>query len=162
MRTRRSLRAVVTAAFGTALGAAAFLAFSKEQSPRFGRINTPGGTILVAIADTPAARSAGLSNREELRDIDGLLLKWDRPGRHPIWMAGMRFPLDLLWIDGDGRVLAVLANVPPCRVEPCPLYEPEGTADSVAVLELPAGAAANTQLTVGTLARLPDMSRQSR
>ena len=77
MRTRLSLRVVVTAALGTALGAAAFLAFSEEQSLRLRPIDTPGGTMVVAIADTPAARSAGLSNREELREIDGLLLKWD-------------------------------------------------------------------------------------
>jgi uncharacterized membrane protein (UPF0127 family) len=160
MRTRLSLRVVGTAALGAAVGAAAFLAFSEED--RLGRIDTPGGTMVVAIADTPATRSVGLSNRDELRGIDGLLLKWDEAGRHPIWMAGMRFPLDLIWIDGQGRVLAVLANVPPCRAESCPLYEPDGTADSVAVLEPPAGGAARSQLTAGTIVRLPDMPQGSR
>ncbi len=160
MRTRFSLRAAVAATLGTALGVAAFLAFSEEE--RLGRIHAPGGTMVVAIADTPAARSAGLSNRHELRDIDGLLLKWDEAGRHPIWMVGMRFPLDLIWIDGRGRVLAVLSNVPPCCAEPCPLYEPEGTADSVAVLELPSGGAAIRRLTAGTIVGLLDMPQESR
>jgi hypothetical protein len=74
----------------------------------------------------------------------------DAPGTHPIWLAGMRFPLDLLWIDGDGRVLSVLPNVPPCRAEPCTIYEPRGTDRSVAVLELPAVGAARDGLTAGT------------
>ena len=91
--------------------------------------------------------------------IDGMLLKWDAPGTHPIWMAGMRFPLDLLWIDGDGRVLSVLPNVPPCRAEPCTTYEPRGTDRSVAVLELPVGEAAKRNLTAGTILQIHDLSR---
>jgi uncharacterized protein len=153
---------VVAVTLGTALAAAAFLALSKERNLRVSQINTAGGTIVVAIADTPATRSVGLSNREELRDIEGLLLKWDEPGRHPIWMAGMRFSLDLVWLDRDGRVLDVLSNVPPCGVEPCPLYEPSETRESVAVLELPAGAAARRQLTRGMTVSLPRPQQSSR
>jgi hypothetical protein len=126
---------------------------STERTLRRARIETPKGPIVVEIAATPASRSAGLSNRDEPQGTDGMLLKWDAPGRHPIWMAGMRFPLDLVWIDGAGRVLAVIPNVPPCRAEPCTLHEPDGTAASVAVLELPAGAAAERRLTVGAIVR---------
>lgn len=162
MRTKLSLRPVVAVTLGAALGAAAFLAFTEEGDLRLSQINTAGGTIVVAIADTPATRSVGLSNREELRDIDGLLLKWDEPGRHPIWMAGMQFTLDLVWLDRDGRVLDVLSNVPPCGVEPCPLYEPSETRESLAVLELPAGAVAKRQLTRGAIVSFPRPQQPSR
>jgi uncharacterized membrane protein (UPF0127 family) len=88
------------------------------------RIATPGGVIEVEVADTPAARSAGLSNRDALKGIEGLLLKWDAPARHPVWMAGMRFPLDLAWVDSDGSVIAVLSNVPTLsHTDPCPLLQ---------------------------------------
>jgi uncharacterized membrane protein (UPF0127 family) len=128
---------------------------SANRAPPTARIETPHGTIVVEIAATPAARSAGLSNRNELHSTDGMLLRWDAPGRHPIWMAGMRFPLDLVWIDGAGRVLAVVPNVQPCRAEPCTLYEPNGTATAVAVLELPAGGAAERRLGAGVRVRFP-------
>lgn len=65
----------------------------------------------------------------------------------------MRLPLDLVWLDDDGSVIAVLANVPPCTSTPCPLYEPPGSEKSVAVLELPAGKAAKYGLTVGAVVR---------
>jgi uncharacterized membrane protein (UPF0127 family) len=159
---RLSLRAVVVVTLGSVVGAAAFVAFSQERNPRLSQIKTAGGTFLVAIADTPSSRSAGLSGRQELRGIDGLLLQWDEPGMHPIWMAGMRFPLDLVWIDRDGRVLDVLSNVPPCRIEPCPLYEPAETSESVAVLELPAGVATKRQVTRGTIVALPPPEQTSR
>ena len=61
-----------------------------------------------------------------------------------------------MWLDPDGRVLAVLANVPPCGIEPCPLYEPDATAGSVAVLEIRAGGAARHQITAGCVATLLD------
>jgi hypothetical protein len=126
------------------------------------RLETPGRTIVVEIADTPAARSAGLSNREGFNGVDGLLLKWDAPGRHPIWMAEMQFALDLAWLDPDGRVLAVLANVPPCRADPCSLNEPDGTDRSVAVLEMRAGATASRRIAVGAIVRSSTDSRQTR
>jgi uncharacterized protein len=121
-------------------------------------LETSGGRILVEVADKPTARAAGLSNRDSLNGVDGLLLKWDTPGRHPIWMAGMRFSLDLVWIDAAGRITAVLPNVPPCRLEPCPLYEPHGSERSLAVLELSAGEAAHRGLTVGAIVQIQNLS----
>jgi uncharacterized membrane protein (UPF0127 family) len=116
-------------------------------------LETPRAIIRVEVADTPRARSAGLSRREAVGDVDGLLLQWEAPGRHPIWMADMRFPLDLIWLDADGRVLAILENVPPCSARPCRLYEPEGTSNSIAVLELPASAARVRRIVVGARVR---------
>jgi uncharacterized protein len=68
-------------------------------------------------------------------------------------MADMRFPLDLVWLDADGHVLAILENVPPCSVSPCQLYEPERTSGSMAVLEVAAGAARALGIAVGTRVR---------
>jgi hypothetical protein len=58
------------------------------------QLETPNRTIVVDVTDAPVARSAGLSNRESLDRVNGLLLKWNTPGRHPSWMADMRCPLD--------------------------------------------------------------------
>lgn len=153
---RSSLRRpAIAAAIAIPLMAAVFWMRSEDRVLPKGTIETPRGPIVVEIASTPASRSAGLSNRERLHGIDGMLLKWDTPGRHPIWMAGMRFPLDIVWTDADGHVLAVLSNVPPCSADPCSLYEPQGSERSVAVIELPANTAAERGLVVGTTVRLP-------
>jgi uncharacterized membrane protein (UPF0127 family) len=65
----------------------------------------------------------------------------------------MRFPLDLVWLEHNGVVAGVLTNVPVCSSQPCPLYEPPGTHQSVAVLELAAGAVANHRIELGSLIR---------
>ena len=54
------------------------------------------------------------------------------------WMKGMRFPIDIVWID-RGRVTGVVRNAPVPHGRP-PLYSSVGPADHV--LEMPAGWAA--------------------
>jgi hypothetical protein len=142
------------------IASAIWLLIERRELPTV-QLDSPNGTLVVEIADTPATRSTGLSNRDTLK-VDGLLLQWDTPGRHPIWMADMRFPLDLVWLDSDGRVLLVLANVPPCRAEPCPLYEPDQTDRSAAVLEMPAGTAARHGVAAGAVIRYSADPRSTR
>lgn len=113
-------------------------------------LTTPAANLRVSLADTADKRAAGLSSLDTVPN-DGMILQWDAPGRHPIWMSEMRFALDIVWLDADGRVVSVLADVPPCTAAPCPLYEPAGLAASTAVLELPAGKAATYGLTVGAV-----------
>ena len=162
-KDRSSLRrAVVGAAVALALlTAAIWTTIDKRKLPTM-QLETPNGTIVVEVADTPARRSAGFSNRRGLSGVDGLLLKWDVPGRHPIWMAEMQFALDLAWLDPDGRVVAVLANVPPCRADPCPLYEPDGTEASLAVLEMPAGTTSRHRIGVAATLRQSRHTRETR
>jgi uncharacterized protein len=146
-------RAVVGATTAVALIAAlTWLRFDNRPLSTVA-LQTPKAVIRVEVADTPATHSAGLSRRDSLTGVDGLLLKWEVLGRHPIWMADMRFPLDLIWLDADGIVLAVLEGVPPCSASPCRLYEPERTSDSLAVLELAGGAARAHGIAVGTRVR---------
>jgi uncharacterized membrane protein (UPF0127 family) len=124
------------------------------EPPRLTRAElvAPRGRLRVEVANTPATRARGLSGRERL-ELNGLLLEWPAASRHPIWMAGMRFSLDLVWLDAYGAVLAVAPRVPPCARSPCQLYEPAGTERSVAVLELLAGDADNHGLDVGVRVR---------
>jgi uncharacterized membrane protein (UPF0127 family) len=110
----------------------------------------PRGTLFVEVAQTPEARAKGLSNRAGVTH-DGLLLLWDAPGRHPIWMADMRFALDIVWLGEQGRVLAALVDVPLCAASPCPMYDPPGTERSTSVLELPGHSAARHGIEIGSV-----------
>jgi uncharacterized membrane protein (UPF0127 family) len=136
------------------LAAAAFVIWFAvdQQSESALELVAPHGRLLVEVAQTPEARAKGLSNRAGVRH-DGLLLLWDTPGRHPIWMANMRFALDIVWLDEHGRVLALLTGVPQCASTPCPMYEPPGTENSTSVLELPAGSAARHGIEIGSVVR---------
>jgi uncharacterized membrane protein (UPF0127 family) len=80
----------------------------------------------VPVATTRSARLLGLAFLDRPEAGEGLLL----PGCRCVHTFGMRFPLDLVFLDADRRVIDLRRGVPPGRVVRC------RAADSV--LELPA------------------------
>jgi uncharacterized protein len=73
------------------------------------------GDIVVAEARSPAARLLGLAGTRELPPRVALRIA---PCRS-VHTAGMRFPLDLVWLDGAGAVARVDRGVPPWRMRSC-------------------------------------------
>jgi uncharacterized membrane protein (UPF0127 family) len=71
--------------------------------------------LRVFAAATPRARLLGLMGVDDLPAGVGLHL---RPTRS-VHTFGMRFPLDLLWLDATGEVVRVDRAVPPRRVVGC-------------------------------------------
>lgn len=55
----------------------------------------------------------GLSGRDKLDENAGLLFVHDGPGIYGIWMKDMRFPIDVIWLDEDYRVVDMAENVEP-------------------------------------------------
>lgn len=103
------------------------------------QLQVGGSAIAVEIADGPQERARGLMFREGLGDGEGMLFVFERDGFHPFWMKNMHFPLDIVWLDSDGRVVYLETNVPPCLGPPCPLYVPMAPARYV--LEVSANSA---------------------
>lgn len=67
----------------------------------------------VEVADTEEERTLGLSGRDSLGDIDGLLFIFDEPGFHGVWMRDMRFPIDVIWIGEDLRIVDITRGLAP-------------------------------------------------
>lgn len=93
----------------------------------------------VEMACSFRTRCMGLLRRPNIPDQQGLLLV---PGGS-IHTLGMRFNIDVVFLNRQMRVLKLLEYVPPWRV----VIAPRGTAR---VLELAAGRIATTRLTAGT------------
>ncbi|MCE1246993.1 MAG: DUF192 domain-containing protein [Firmicutes bacterium] len=68
-------------------------------------------TISAEIANDDKSRQDGLSWRTSLGKNDGMLFVFDEKGIYTMWMYGMRFPLDVLWIN-DNKVVYIRENVP--------------------------------------------------
>ncbi|WP_437583405.1 DUF192 domain-containing protein [Paramicrobacterium sp. CJ85] len=96
-----------------------------------------GLTLHVLVPETEEQKGRGLSGIEALPANTGLLLR-SVDGDTRISMLGMRFPLDLVWLDDQCAVLHVVAAAAP---GPWPLSH-SSPHQASAVLELSSGDAA--------------------
>lgn len=92
----------------------------------------------VRTAASFASRCIGLLNRRYLPDDEGLLL---RPGGS-IHTLGMRFGIDVLFLDDEMRILKIVRRLRPWRLA----IAPRGTSS---VLEIASGRAATALLVCG-------------
>ncbi len=117
-----------------------FLLFCSSQAGRkyFVKVYFPNGFAVTAeLAITDEERQQGLMFREKLNPDQGMLFVFEEEGIHPFWMKNMRFPIDILWLDAQKRIVHLESNVPPCPSDPCPSYGPGSAA--MYVLELQGG-----------------------
>ncbi len=101
---------------------------------------TRGRTLAghVQLADTPRARRVGLLKREELAAGEGL---WIFP-THAIHTFGMRFPIDVAFLDRRLRVKRVYHRLVPYRLT-------SFVWGARSVLELPCGSLDETGTDIG-------------
>lgn len=104
-------------------------------------------TFQAEVAQTPQDRQRGLMFRRELPRDQGMLFI-QPPGPAVFWMKNTYIALDLLYFDADGRLVQILADVPPCVTPNCPIY-PSETATVRYILEINAGEAARRGIQVG-------------
>lgn len=96
-----------------------------------------GGTVplQVLVADTESKRVQGLSKSQPLKEGQGMLFLFDKPGKYGIWMKDMNYPIDIVWFDEHKEVVYFEQNISP-QTYPKVFTPP---VDALSVLELPAG-----------------------
>ena len=67
----------------------------------------------VEVAETFSEKAQGLSGRERILDNQGMLFVFKTPGRYPFWMKGMKFPIDIIWLDKDLKIVEINREVQP-------------------------------------------------
>lgn len=100
-------------------------------------IVAPRGVITAEVVDTIQSRELGLSWRKGMKDGHGMLFVFPFSGKYGFWMKDMRFPIDMVWINGQGVVVYVVENALP---EDFPKQYVNGP-DALYVLELNANKA---------------------
>lgn len=69
-------------------------------------------SLHINFARTAEERQQGLSGKKEI-GADGLLFVFPESGYPGIWMKGMLFPIDIIWIDKSLHVVHIEQNVSP-------------------------------------------------
>ena len=129
------------------------LKLESVEFPR-GMIKLDDKILEVQIADTKELRTRGLSWSEKLPYDEGMLFVFDGSGTHSMWMIGMLFNLDIIWLDENYNVVAIEKNVPSCVNSPIEVVacRENGVSGDNAkyVLEVTAGSVSYTHLTLPT------------
>ncbi len=102
---------VITGALAYALNKTTFLPGQLSSPAKTATITIGSTAIKVEVADTQAVRAKGLGERDTLAADSGMLFIFEKPGRYPFWMKGLKFPLDFIYIK-DSKVVDMIKNVP--------------------------------------------------
>ncbi len=71
--------------------------------------------ITVYLADTVPRQTVGLMYRKGLEKNHGMLFTFKRDERWGIWMANMRFAIDIIWLDKERRIVSIKKNALPSK-----------------------------------------------
>ncbi|RBO53512.1 DUF192 domain-containing protein [Rhodovulum sp. BSW8] len=153
-RSGRGLRkiAVRAAAAGLLVWAVAGAARAADCAETRVDLRGDWGTarFTVEIADDEAERALGLMNRTHLAGSAGMLFVYPDPQPVAFWMENTLIPLDMIFLDGAGRVKKVHADAEPLDRRPI-----DGGPGILAVLEINGGLAGRLGIAPGTELRHP-------
>jgi uncharacterized membrane protein (UPF0127 family) len=82
-------------------------------------------SLFVHLADSPDERARGLMGVRDLPNDGGMAFAFGEPSTATFWMKDTLIPLSIAFVAQDGRIVT-LANMAPCRAEPCPTYSARG------------------------------------
>jgi len=109
-----------------------------------------GVSIVAEVADTPATEEKGLGGRDSLADGTGMWFTFSEPSAWGIWMKDMKFPIDVLWLDAEKKIVTIVPHMTPDSFPQA--YYPDS--DASYVLELPDGAVEKYRFSVGDVAEI--------
>jgi uncharacterized membrane protein (UPF0127 family) len=92
------------------------------------RLEPAGGravTVRLEVAADPAARARGLMGRRQVPEGTGMVFLYPTDVAESYWMKDTLVPLSIAYVADDGRVVSV-AEMTPCKADPCPSYAPGG------------------------------------
>lgn len=111
------------------------------------QVEVNGNRFDVEIAADPESQARGLMFREHLAPGNGMLFVFPDSEPRAFWMKNTKIPLDMLFFDGNRKLVNVQRQVPPCHIDPCQTYPSDGPARYV--LEVNGGASKKLGLKPG-------------
>ncbi len=113
----------------------AFLLKDKNKKEHLSILEIGNNKFEIEIADNAISQARGLAGRLNLPENKGMLFVFNGLAIRNFWMAGMKFPLDIIWIRGDS-VVGFSENLTPASSVP-EIYSSSEPIDKV--LEINAG-----------------------
>ena len=140
------LAVVVVAAFAVASGSGDCTKVYRNDD----QVTISGKVFETEVTKSPQEMQKGLGDRECIGDNQAMLFNFGRQGQYGIWMKDMKFPIDVLWINSDKKIVAIEKNFTPETYPENAINEKDKPASYV--LEVEAGTADELGLKLGSSA----------
>ena len=127
------------------VGAAAFFIL-KPQLRQHTALRLGDGVYQTWVSKTSAEREKGLSGTNKLHDDQAMLFVFGSDDKWSIWMKDMKYPIDIVWLNKDKKVVYIVKNAPP-ESYPYETFTPKE--DARYVVELPAGTTDKKKVEIG-------------
>ena len=113
-------------------------------------------TFKVIVAKSDKDKQIGLSEKNKIEQDQGMLFIFDNPQYHSFWMKDMKFPIDIIYINGDKVTTVIDSARPPGSIGGnLETYQPLYKSDKV--LEVNAGIANKYNIKSGTLVKIENL-----
>jgi uncharacterized membrane protein (UPF0127 family) len=129
--------------------------FPGDNTYLHAKVTVNGFNVMADVAVTDEQMTKGLDIKNNLTENQGMLFVFQQPGRYGFWMMGMKFPIDIIWLDSNDTVTHIEHSLEPCLPNSfgrsyllCPTYSPEK--GSLYVLETVSGFSVKHNVRVGT------------
>lgn len=76
-------------------------------------VKISSSVIQTEVTQSKQEQQKGLSGRDCIGDNQGMLFTFEKPGFYSFWMKDMKFPIDIIWIGPDKKVVGIEKKVEP-------------------------------------------------
>lgn len=102
-----------------------FIPLPNLEFKHLGKIKVGSQVLVIEYAEGNEKIAKGLGGRNELAKDHGMFFVFPADGVHYFWMKGMNFPLDIIFLSSDYKIIDILYNAPPCTETECPPFTPQ-------------------------------------
>lgn len=123
--------------------------FSSFQAQAYVSIQTQNGEVVftVEVMRTSSEQAQGLMYRDGIADNIGMLFVYSDSAERIFWMKNTYFPLDMLFLDTQGKVIHLIHEAQPCSIDNCSNFSSVYPAQYV--LEIRGGLVREKQIQLG-------------
>ena len=151
MTTRRTLLLLVSVIAVRFFAASAGAQLQRFATSELTIVSSTGPhDFTVEVAKTPEQMEQGLMFRRAMAPDSGMLFEYPAPTAATMWMRNTLIPLDMLFVDAQGRIINIHERAVPLSLEVISAAAPVR-----AVIELNGGTASRLGIASGDLVRHP-------
>ncbi len=127
------------------------LIYTRNKPSKLSTINLTLGnnTYSIELASSLLEKTKGLGGRTSLCSTCGMLFIYNSEGVYPFWMKDTLIPLDMLWLDSSGKIVAIHTAQPEPGVSDFQLKNYSNSTPAKYVLEINALQSQKLNLRVG-------------